>query len=834
MYRTFRRGSRFFVGAPRCGVSLLPPPIFGLPPPLPVPPPPPNGGRSFHSSPLLAAAAAPPASARARLDLLAAFASDEDDDDETKRPARLPGAPAAPRGARADGRDEKAFFGVRRGGASADSGARLSAGEEAVAVPAAQSDVESTPLAQFSDLLSAPLLARLARAGIGGLFPVQAATVRAVCGGRDVVVRSRTGSGKTLGFAIPAVALLEAHVAGGARAGRAPRVLVLAPTRELAKQICDEFERVGGVRVAVLYGGAPRGGQAAQLRGGVDVVVGTPGRVADFIEGGELELGGVRVAVLDEADHMLDMGFKEDVEGILKFTPAEKQTMLWSATMPRWVHELSRRFMRAPEFIDMVGDEAAKLPATVTPVAYVVPAAEHEAALKTLLESLAAVGGPPPRVLVFCDTKADVDRLAHMNLQAAGLRVAALHGDVTQAGRERVLADFRGGAVHVVVATDVAARGLDVNDVSHVVQLAAPASVETFTHRAGRTGRAGAAGEAILFVDPRGGGWRGAGAIARALGFAWRVRGVPAPLPHGLLRRGDALTLENAAAARLSASIARNVKAAAGSPLEALAAPLVEAHGALPALTAALGALLVAGGGAKAFDAGVLAAAAAGGGGGGRSLATGAPGRATLRLEMAAPGWAAAAGRAPGAAPLPPAPSDRDLSALIPPPRVAAFAAAAGQAAAELLTRVGAFPEGRVTRVDGWLAAGGGFVCDVPLAALPALKALFDVGLAKVLAELPAEVVEAIVAGAPGGGGAPQGGRWGGRGARAPERFSGGGGGGGGSRGYGGGGGGGGGGGYGGARRGEQGGRGLGGGARRGGESASRGGSYLQERRVRY
>jgi superfamily II DNA/RNA helicase len=734
----YRRGSRIFVGAPRYAVSFLPPPLFAS---LPASPPP-SGGRAFHSAPPLAAPA-PPLNARARLDLLSSVAEGEGEDDETKRPARLPGAPADSRGARADGRGTALFTGERRGGAGADGGAQPmgaergggAGGEGAAALAAARGDVESTPLAQFADLLSAPLRARLARVGVAGLFPVQAATVRAVCGGQDVVVRSRTGSGKTLGFAIPAVALLEAHAAslGGARP-RTPRVLVLAPTRELAKQICDEFLRVGGVRVVVLYGGAARGGQAAELRGGVDVVVGTPGRVADFIEGGELELGAVRVAVLDEADHMLDLGFKEDVEKILGFTPRDKQTMLWSATMPRWVHSLTQQFLRSPAYIDLVGDEAAKLPPGVAPVAYVVPENEREAALKSLLEALvagAAPGAPPPRVLVFADTKVEVEHYSHINLQSTGLRMAALHGDVSQAGRERVLADFRAGVVHVVVATDVAARGLDVNDVSHVVQVSVPASVETFTHRAGRTGRAGRKGEAIVFVEPR--GFSLLQDMARALGFAWSVRGVPAPLPHGLVRRGDGLALENAASTRLAACVTRNVSACKGSPVEALAAGLLEAHGALPALSAALGALLAAGGGAKTIDAVVA-------GTGGRSLITGAPGRATLRLNCGSPAWAAAV----GCPPLPPPPAPRDVAALLPPPRVTVYAAAAAESAAALLTRVGVFPEAKVRRVEGWLAEGGAFVCDAPLGAMPALKALVEQGLVTPLQELPREVVEAI------------------------------------------------------------------------------------------
>lgn len=405
-----------------------------------------------------------------------------------------------------------------------------------------ESEVRGRPVDDFSDMLSEATRRRLIGKGITSLFPVQIETLQRVMRGENIVVRSRTGSGKTLGFAIPIIEMLDrdsaqrpeltrayTKAAQGVAAPPGPRCLVLAPTRELAGQVADEFKRVAGrLRVCAIYGGTAFGPQLDALREGVDIVVGTPGRVMDMMQSGSLRLNNVRVVVLDEADEMLRMGFKEDVETILADTPEEKQAMLWSATVPPWVRSLAGRFLRSPVFVDLVGDDAAKLPKTVAQVAHVV----HES---TRDESLAAVlsahcngvkeAGGVPRVLVFTETKLEAGRLAA--LQVPGVRLSALTGDMAQAARERTLTSLRNGAIDVVVATDVAARGLDLNDVTAVVQYRLPRGLETFVHRSGRTGRAGKQGVTITLAAAT--EHRLLVKLEKDLGFQFALNPIPLP-----------------------------------------------------------------------------------------------------------------------------------------------------------------------------------------------------------------------------------------------------------------------------------------------------------------
>lgn len=373
-------------------------------------------------------------------------------------------------------------------------------------------ELESTPLLNYKNVLDKNLIRQLQSIGVNGLFPVQKETLERVMAGENIVVRSRTGSGKTLGFGIPIVQkLMEKHTSNR---HRTPRCIILTPTRELCQQVCAELAKVAGpLQVAALYGGSSVNEQIKALtRTGVDIVVGTPGRVQDLIDRRILVLNQVEIAVLDEADEMLRMGFKEDVEAIFQETPAAKQSMLWSATMPHWVRTLAHRFLDKPQFIDLVGDDARRIPASVTLSAHIVQDEEtRQAALLAVVRSRlmgedgSAAGTPGGAVLVFADTKMEAGELAALRWPE-GIKAMPLTGDIEQAQRERTLAAFKAGDVHVICATDVAARGLDISGVQLVVQYKVSSrdfSIESFTHRVGRTGRAGRKGEAVIFVKSR-------------------------------------------------------------------------------------------------------------------------------------------------------------------------------------------------------------------------------------------------------------------------------------------------------------------------------------------
>jgi len=395
-----------------------------------------------------------------------------------------------------------------------------------------------TPVSSFSEVLSEALRARLLAAGIKSLFPVQTETVRRVLKGENVVVRSRTGSGKTIGFALPVIEMLERDgIELTTRRGRGPRCLVIAPTRELASQISDEFRKFVGrnLKVASIYGGVAMGPQFGMLREGVDIVVGTPGRMMDLLSQGALRLDQVKVAVLDEADEMLRMGFKEDVEQIFESTPEAKQCMLWSATMPPWVRDLAKKFLRNPQFVDLVGDNAAKLPSTVAHHAFIVDNPTREETFIALLTHYARehAAGSQVRILVFTETKAEAGRLAMLNIP--GVRMGSLTGDLSQQQRERTLMDYKAGRLAVICATDVAARGLDINDVEVVIQFRLPRNEEAFTHRAGRTGRAGKKGISIMLASPQ--EFSLLHRLENDLGFNFSVRPVPTPDARNLSER---------------------------------------------------------------------------------------------------------------------------------------------------------------------------------------------------------------------------------------------------------------------------------------------------------
>ncbi|MCK6570485.1 DEAD/DEAH box helicase [Myxococcota bacterium] len=323
--------------------------------------------------------------------------------------------------------------------------------------------------------------------------PIQAATIPSLLNGHDVIGQAQTGTGKTAAFALPMLARLQADAA-------APQALVLAPTRELALQVAEAIEQYArhlrGVRVLAVYGGT---GYADQLRGlarGPAIVVGTPGRVLDHMERGTLNLSNLRLLVLDEADEMLRMGFIDDVEAVLKASPAERQIALFSATMPPPIRRLAQSYLRSPQEITLAGRTTTA--PTIRARGWITGGGLDKLdALTRLLE-----GEPFEAMLVFVRTRVTADELVAA-LGARGFTAAALHGDIHQRDREKVVEALREGRISVVVATDVAARGLDVDRITHVVNFDLPTDVESYVHRIGRTGRAGRSGEAILFATPR-------------------------------------------------------------------------------------------------------------------------------------------------------------------------------------------------------------------------------------------------------------------------------------------------------------------------------------------
>ena len=353
--------------------------------------------------------------------------------------------------------------------------------------------------------LSAPLKSLLREKGIESLFAIQAQCLEPLLEGKDLVGRARTGCGKTLAFVLPIVESLAKDCQGGARRpyGRNPSVVVLAPTRELAKQVAADFEhfaKAASLSTICLYGGTPYGPQEGALRRGLDVVIGTPGRVKDHIERGSLNLKDLKFRVLDECDEMLNMGFVEDVETILTANvDAEKvQTLLFSATLPQWVQDVKRRFLKQNHVtVDLVGSDVMKASTSVRHM--LLPS--HWSQRSSLVSELVKCYGAGGRTIVFTETKKDANELTVSLSEGTGSR--ALHGDIPQSTREQTLQGFRSGKFNVLVATDVAARGLDIKNVELVIQVEPPKDPETYIHRSGRTGRAGSTGISITLVDRR-------------------------------------------------------------------------------------------------------------------------------------------------------------------------------------------------------------------------------------------------------------------------------------------------------------------------------------------
>ncbi|MBN2700703.1 MAG: DEAD/DEAH box helicase [Methylohalobius sp. ZOD2] len=353
--------------------------------------------------------------------------------------------------------------------------------------------MSDTNTLSFRDLnLSKPVLSALEAVGYESPTPIQAATIPHVAAGRDVIAQAQTGTGKTAAFALPLLTRLDIHQSH-------PQVLVLTPTRELALQVAEAFQTyaagMDGLHILPIYGGQEYGRQIRALKRGVHVVVGTPGRVMDHMRRGTLNLEGLKTLVLDEADEMLRMGFVDDVDWILEQTPVERQVALFSATMPGPIRKIAQRHLRDPEEIKI---RVKTTTAETIRQRYCLlnPHVKLEALTRVLeVEDFDAT-------ILFVRTKTQTVELAE-KLAARGFTSAPLNGDIPQNQRQRTVEQLKNGRLDILVATDVAARGLDVQRISHVINYDVPLDTESYVHRIGRTGRAGRTGEAILFVTPR-------------------------------------------------------------------------------------------------------------------------------------------------------------------------------------------------------------------------------------------------------------------------------------------------------------------------------------------
>ena len=357
----------------------------------------------------------------------------------------------------------------------------------------------ATPVAAqagFADLGARPeTVAALAAVGITAPFAIQTMTLPIALAGHDLIGQARTGTGKTLGFGVP---LLQGVLSSAEGATGVPQALVVVPTRELCVQVASDLEIAGrtrSIRVQTIYGGRAMEPQVEALRRGVDVVVGTPGRLLDLARQGHLDLSAVQTLVLDEADEMLDLGFLPDVERILTLTPTSRQTMLFSATMPGPVVTMARRFMRQPTHIRAEEPDENRTVPNTRQFIYRSHSMDKPEVLSRILQSQ-----DRGLTMVFCRTKRTCDKVA-ADMVERGFAAAAVHGDLGQGAREQALRAFRSGKIDVLVATDVAARGIDVQDVTHVINYQCPDDEKTYLHRIGRTGRAGADGVAVTFVD---------------------------------------------------------------------------------------------------------------------------------------------------------------------------------------------------------------------------------------------------------------------------------------------------------------------------------------------
>ena len=359
------------------------------------------------------------------------------------------------------------------------------------------SDDNGADAAGFAELALAPELCRaLSGLGYEEPTPIQRAAIPPLLAGRDLVGQAATGTGKTAAFALPVLQRISG------RSGQSGVfALILVPTRELAIQVSkamDSYGRDMGVRTLPVYGGQPIGRQLRALDHGVDVVVATPGRALDHIARGTLDLSGLEVVVLDEADEMLDMGFAEDIEAILGKTPATRQTALFSATMPPRINGMVRRYLSDPARVELGRSASPSSDGLlVRQTAYLTPRGHKPAALVRVLDL-----ETPAATVVFCRTRDEVDQLTE-TLNSRGYRAEALHGGMDQQQRDRVMGKLRGGSLDLLVATDVAARGLDIEQLTHVVNYDVPSAPESYVHRIGRVGRAGREGTAITLAEPR-------------------------------------------------------------------------------------------------------------------------------------------------------------------------------------------------------------------------------------------------------------------------------------------------------------------------------------------
>ncbi len=355
-----------------------------------------------------------------------------------------------------------------------------------------ESNEPITPEATFASLgLSPATLAVIEQLGFERPTPIQALTIPLMLEGRDVVAQAQTGTGKTAAYGLPLVDLIDPE-------HMRVQALVLCPTRELAVQVSEavySFGKTQRIRVLPIYGGQPIDRQLRVLSAGTHIVAGTPGRLLDHIRRETLDLSNVRTVILDEADEMLAMGFIEDIETILSKLPPERQTALFSATMPAPIARLSKRYLRDPRRIK-ISSEAKNIPVIRQSFYQVYPAQKMDALFRVLdMET-------PGPTIIFCSTKRATEEVAE-HLRGRGCLADGLHGDLNQRDRDRVMRRFKEGRVELLVATDVAARGLDIETVTHVINYDIPTDVESYTHRIGRTGRAGREGDAITLVTPR-------------------------------------------------------------------------------------------------------------------------------------------------------------------------------------------------------------------------------------------------------------------------------------------------------------------------------------------
>jgi ATP-dependent RNA helicase DeaD len=351
----------------------------------------------------------------------------------------------------------------------------------------------SSVAAQFGDLgLSSTMMAALAKAEYQWPTPVQAGLIPRALAAVDVMGQARTGTGKTAAFVIPILEQLNDH-----QRGRGPRAVVLVPTRELAVQVKGEADKLAHGRklhIVAIYGGKPIKGQIEKLRRGADIIIGTPGRVLDHLARGTLVLGDVQIVVLDEADRMLDIGFRPDIEKILRRAPQSRQTLLLSATVPPPVQKLAERYMRDPESLDFSPTDISS--ETIEQFYFTVDPERKFDLLERLLKR-----EEPRQAIIFCRTKRGTDKIHH-RLSRKFKDAACIHGDLGQSARDRVMRDFREGKVRYLVATDVVGRGIDVSGISHIINYDVPQFSDDYVHRVGRTGRMGREGVAYTFITP--------------------------------------------------------------------------------------------------------------------------------------------------------------------------------------------------------------------------------------------------------------------------------------------------------------------------------------------